>query len=141
MENWQIFVSLCAGFLVIINLADKIGLTNKVKKVDADYKELKKLLDNFTSLSTSVEVLTGLQEKQNQALLALLRNDLYRCFKDNRDIAAWTDDDCRVQTKLHEAYRALNGNGEESIWWDRKVTWKIVSEEELRTLIAEKRKH
>ncbi len=134
METWQLIVSLCAGIITLITFLDKIGVTKSVKKVDSDFKELKGLLEQVSKMGTEVEAITALQEKQTQALLAILRNDLYRCFKDHRDIAAWTDDDCRVQTNIHEAYKALGGNGEEAIWWEKKKTWKIMTEDELEEL-------
>ena len=116
METWQYIVTLCAGIITLITFFDKIGVTKSVKKVDADFKELKGLIEQVSKTGGEVEAITALQEKQTQALLSILRNDLYRCFKDHRDIAAWTDDDCRVQTNIHEAYKALGGNGEEAIW-------------------------
>ncbi|MGL5255382.1 MAG: hypothetical protein ACRC9L_10410 [Brevinema sp.] len=135
METWQIIISVCAGTITILTLFDKIGLTKTFKKVDKNLKDLDDLPNQLISLIKDLESLTGLQKIQNQALLAILRNDLYRCFKDHRDLGVWTDDDCRVQTKLHEAYHALGGNGEETIWWEKKKRWKIVSEEELKQLI------
>jgi hypothetical protein len=134
METWQYIVTLCAGIITLITFFDKIGVTKSVKKVDADFKELKGLIEQVSKTGAEVAAITALQEKQAQALLAILRNDLYRCFKDHRDIAAWTDDDCRVQTNIHEAYKALGGNGEEAIWWEKKKTWKIISEDELEDL-------
>ena len=134
METWQYIVTLCAGIITFITFFDKIGVTKSVKKVDADFKELKGLIEQVSKTGAEVEAITALQEKQTQALLSILRNDLYRCFKDHRDIAAWTDDDCRVQTNIHEAYTALGGNGEEAIWWEKKKTWKIISEDELEDL-------
>ena len=134
METWQYIVTLCAGIITFITFFDKIGVTKSVKKVDADFKELKGLIEQVSKTGAEVEAITALQEKQTQALLSILRNDLYRCFKDHRDIAAWTDDDCRVQTNIHEAYKALGGNGEEAIWWEKKKTWKIISEDELEDL-------
>ena len=134
METWQYIVTLCAGIITFITFFDKIGVTKSVKKVDADFKELKGLIEQVSKTGAEVEAITALQEKQTQALLSILRNDLYRCFKDHRDIAAWTDDDCRVQTNIHEAYKALGGNGEEAIWWEKKKTWKIISEDELEAL-------
>ena len=134
METWQYIVTLCAGIITFITFFDKIGVTKSVKKVDADFKELKGLIEQVSKTGAEVEAITALQEKQTQALLSILRNDLYRCFKDHRDIAAWTDDDCRVQTNINEAYKALGGNGEEAIWWEKKKTWKIISEDELEDL-------
>lgn len=69
------------------------------------------------------------------ALRSLIRNELFLSFKENREIEAWTDDECRVQTKLHETYLKLNGNGEEALWWKNKESWKIVSQEEYDDLV------
>jgi hypothetical protein len=138
METWQLIISICAGLITIMTFFDKVGLTKSVKKVDSDFKELKELPEQINNLSAEIEGMGNLQKIQNQALLAILRNDLYRCFKDHRDLGAWTDDDCQVQTKIHEAYKALGGNGEEAIWWEKKKSWKIYSEDEMQELI---RKH
>lgn len=138
METWQLIISVCAGLITIMTFLDKVGLTKSVKKVDSDFKELKGLPEQINNLSAEIEGMGNFQKIQNQALLAILRNGLYRCFKDHRDLDAWTDDDCQVQTKLHEAYKALGGNGEEAIWWEKKKTWKIYSEDEMQELI---RKH
>lgn len=138
METWQLIVSVCAGLITIMTFFDKVGLTKSVKKADSDFKELKGLPEQINNLSAEIEGMGNLQKIQNQALLAILRNDLYRCFKDHRDLGAWTDDDCQVQTKIHEAYKALGGNGEEAIWWEKKKSWKIYSEDEMQELI---RKH
>lgn len=138
METWQLIISVCAGLITIMTFFDKVGLTKSVKKVDSDFKELKGLPEQINNLSAEIEGMGNLQKIQNQALLAILRNDLYRCFKDHRDFGAWTDDDCQVQTKIHEAYKALGGNGEEAIWWEKKKSWKIYSEDEMQELI---RKH
>jgi hypothetical protein len=120
---------------------DKVGLTKSVKKADSDFKELKGLPEQINNLSAEIEGMGNLQKIQNQALLAILRNDLYRCFKDHRDLGAWTDDDCQVQTKIHEAYKALGGNGEEAIWWEKKKSWKIYSEDEMQELIRKHNNH
>jgi hypothetical protein len=40
---------------------------------------------------------------------------------------------------MHEAYKALNGNGEEKIWWDKKQKWAIVSDEDYHELINAKK--
>jgi len=137
METWQLIISVCAGLITIMTFFDKVGLTKSVKKVDSEFKELKGLPEQIKNLSTEIEGMNNLQKIQNQALLAILRNDLYRCFKDHRDLGAWTDDDCQVQTKMHEAYKALGGNGEEAIWWEKKKSWKIYSEDEMQELICE----
>ena len=141
METWQLIISVCAGLITIMTFFDKVGLTKSVKKVDSDFKELKGLPEQINNLSAEIEGMGNLQKIQNQALLAILRNDLYRCFKDHRDLGAWTDDDCQVQTKIHEAYKALGGNGEEAIWWEKKKSWKIYSEDEMQELIRKHNNH
>lgn len=141
METWQLIISICAGLITIMTFFDKVGLTKSVKKVDSDFKELKGLPEQINNLSAEIEGMDNLQKIQNQALLAILRNDLYRCFKDHRDLGAWTDDDCQVQTKIHEAYKALGGNGEEAIWWEKKKSWKIYSEDEMQELIRKHNNH
>ncbi len=141
METWQLIISVCAGLITIMTFFDKVGLTKSVKKVDSDFKELKGLPEQINNLSAEIEGMGNLQKIQNQALLAILRNDLYRCFKDHRDLGAWTDDDCQVQTKIHEAYKALGGNGEEAIWWEKKKSWKIYSEDEMQELIRKRNNH
>lgn len=141
METWQLIISICAGLITIMTFFDKVGLTKSVKKVDSDFKELKGLPEQINNLSAEIEGMGNLQKIQNQALLAILRNDLYRCFKDHRDLGAWTDDDCQVQTKIHEAYKALGGNGEEAIWWEKKKSWKIYSEDEMQELIRKHNNH
>lgn len=135
MEVWQLIVSICAGIITIITVFDKIGVTGGLKKLDREFSELKKLTVHITSINTNQQEFSELQKDQNNALLAILRNDLYQSFKSHRHLEVWTDDECTVQTKLHQAYRALHGNGEEELWWDRKKTWKIVSDEEYRELI------
>ena len=99
METWQLIISICAGLITIMTFFDKVGLTKSVKKVDSDFKELKGLPEQINNLSAEIEGMGNLQKIQNQALLAILRNDLYRCFKDYRDLGAWTDDDCQVQQR------------------------------------------
>lgn len=141
METWQLIISICAGLITIMTFFDKVGLTKSVKKVDSDFKELKGLPEQINNLSAEIEGMGNLQKIQNQALLAILRNDLYRCFKDHRDLGTWTDDDCQVQTKIHEAYKALGGNGEEAIWWEKKKSWKIYSEDEMQELIRKHNNH
>lgn len=114
METWQIIVSTCAGIITLLNLSDRIGITKKVRNTEDTFKN------------------------QNLALLAILRNDLYQCFKQHREFGAWTDDECGVQTKMHDAYKSLGGNGEEKLWWDKKQTWAIVSDEEYHELVQTK---
>lgn len=135
METWQLFVSICAGVVTIATLFEKLGVTSKLKRVDVDFNELKKLNYQFADIIQKQEEFGELQKDQNTALLAILRSDLYQSFKEHRDIGAWTDDEANVQTKLHTAYRNLHGNGEEELWWDKKKAWKIVSNEEYQELL------
>jgi hypothetical protein len=136
MDTWQIVVASAAGFVTLFTLFEKLGVTNKLKKVDTDFNEMRKMLANLHEINKSQQDLLCLQRDQNNALLALLRNDLYQSFKIHRDLGVWTDDEANVQTKLHAAYRALNGNGEEELWWEKKKTWRIVSNEEYRELVS-----
>ena len=140
METWQVIISICAGAITIMTFFEKLGIPKSLKKVDNDLTEFKKMPSQMTSVMHDVATMNSLQRIQNTALLAILRNALYQCFKDNRDIAAWTDDEASVQTKLHEVYKALHGNGEEDIWWEKKKTWKIVSCEEYKELISTQNK-
>ncbi|NLE05474.1 MAG: hypothetical protein GX638_11835 [Crenarchaeota archaeon] len=126
--------------MTFFNLFEKLGLIKFFRQVNCDFKELKKLPDQLSDLQNTVSSIQEFQQIQNSALLAIIRNDLYQCFKNNRDVCAWTDDDFGVQTKLHEAYKGLHGNGEEGIWWDKKKDWKIVSADELDDLIRESHK-
>lgn len=135
MEHWQIFVSFCAGLVTVITLIDKIGLTKKVKYHNDTFSKLVEILPKVIILNNEFEKMSALQGNQNQALLAILRNELYRCFKENREFGAWTDSECEVQTKIHEAYKSLKGNGTEQIWWEKKQLWRIVSDEEFHDLI------
>ena len=132
MENWQIFVSVCTGIIAFISVLDKLGVLATVKRAESSYNELQALIKQSGDLSESVRLITETQDKQNKALLAILRNHLYRSFRDNRRSESWSDDECRVQTLLHGAYVDLDGNGEEAIWWSQKLTWKVLSEEEIR---------
>ncbi len=134
MEIWQAIISICAGIITLVTVLEKLGIIHRVKKVDKEFTELKCLPAQVAGIQKTIADLSDLQKDQNNALLAILRNSLYQSFKDNREIAAWTDDEAFVQTKLHIAYHDLNGNGEEEIWWDKKKTWKIVSNEEYRRL-------
>lgn len=135
MEIWQLIVSICAGIITIITLLDKLGLLRAVKRVNTDLSDLKKLSEQTLSIQQNLIGISNLQAIQSRALLALLRNDLYQCFKMNRDLGAWTDDEANVQNKLHDVYKDLNGNGEESIWWEKKKDWQIVSNEEYKELL------
>lgn len=136
MDTWQVIIGTCAGFITILTVFDKLGITNKLKRADTDLNEVRKIVKNIAELTTQQQELINLQKDQNNALLALLRNDLYQSFKINRDLGAWTDDEANVQTKLHIAYRALHGNGEEELWWEKKKTWRIVSNEEYNELVS-----
>lgn len=140
MEAWQVIISFCAGCVTFLTLLEKIGGNKSFKKINTGLAELEKVPGALSSLHTDVTAINTLQLTQSKALLAILRNDLYRCFKDNRDIGAWTDEDARVQITLHEVYKALHGNGEEEIWWEKKKTWRIVSEAEYKELVAEYRR-
>lgn len=135
METWQVVIASCAGFVTILTLFEKIGWTSKVKKADADFNQMRKMLNTIDTMNNLQQEFLALQKDQNAALLAILRNELYQSFKINRELEAWTDDECSVQTKLHEAYKALHGNGEESIWWEKKKSWKIVSNEEYKEIL------
>ena len=135
MEIYQWVVTICAGVVTILTLFDKLGLTARFKKVDADFTEMRKMIITIEEVSSLQQELIGLQKDQNNALLAVLRNELYQSFKTNRDVQVWTDDELFVQTKLHQAYKALHGNGEEEIWWEKKKQWRIVSNEEYREII------
>lgn len=135
MEFYEIFITACAGLVTLLTLFDKLGWTAKVKKADADFTEMRKMIVSISEIKEIQEEFIILQRDQNNALLAVLRNELYQSFKLNRDIEAWTDDECFVQTKLHQAYKALKGNGEEEIWWEKKKTWRIVSNEEYKELL------
>ena len=106
--------------------------------MDNEFNEMRKLLSTIPDINATQKEFVTLQEGQNNALLALLRNELYQSFRLNRDLGVWTDDECFVQTKLHQAYKSLNGNGEEEIWWDKKKTWRIVSNTEYRELMLKK---
>ena len=140
MELWQTIVSICAGIITIVTVLEKLGINKRVSKIDNEFNSLKKLPDQVKGIQDELKNLGNLQINQNNALLAMLRNTLYQSFKDNRDISAWTDDECSVQTKMHNAYQMLHGNNEEEIWWERKKTWKIVSNEEYDKLKKECRK-
>jgi len=140
MELWQTIVSICAGIITIVTVLEKLGISKRVSKIDNEFNSLKKLPDQVKGIQDELRNLGNLQINQNNALLAMLRNTLYQSFKDNRDLSAWTDDECSVQTKIHDAYKTLHGNGEEDIWWERKKTWQIVSNEEYEKLRQEYQK-
>ena len=141
MDTWQIIVSTCAGLLTILTVSDKLGITGKLKKADMGINEVEKIIKNITEISNQQQQLVNLQKDQNGALLAILRNELYRSFRMNRELGVWTDDESFVQTKLHEAYKNLHGNGEEEIWWEKKKNWNIVTNDEYEELMRNKKKH
>ena len=141
MATWEIIVTTCAGLITILTVSDKLGITGKLKKADTGLNEIEKILKNITDFSTQQHQLVSLQKDQNGALLAILRNELYRSFRMNRELGAWTDDESFVQTKLHEAYKNLHGNGEEEIWWEKKKNWTIVTHDEYDELMRNKKKH
>lgn len=134
METYQIVVTVCAGIITMLTLMEKLGLTARVKKIDAEFTEMKALFTTIHDISKLQQDFLKLQEDQNNALLAILRNELYQSFRINREHEVWTDDECFVQTKLHQAYKILHGNGEEEIWWEKKKTWRIVSNDEYKEL-------
>lgn len=136
MNTWQVIIGTCAGMVTILTVLEKLGITNRLKRADTDLNEIKKIVKNISELTTQQQELINLQKDQNNALLALLRNNLYQSFKINRDLGVWTDDEANVQTKLHIAYRALHGNGEEELWWEKKKSWRIVSNEEYNELVS-----
>lgn len=140
MELWQTIVSICAGIITIVTVLEKLGILKRFSKVDQEFNSLKQLPGHVKNIQEELKNLGNLQTDQNNALLAMLRNTLYQSFKDNRDIGAWTDDECSVQTKIHNAYKTLRGNGEEEIWWEKKKSWRIVSNEEYENLHQEYQK-
>lgn len=135
MSTWQLVISICAGVITILTVLEKLGVTNRLKTVDKEFNELKKLNIYISDINKNQQEFGELQKDQNAALLAILRNDLYQSFKVHRDLGVWTDDEASVQTKLHSAYRSLHGNGEEEIWWEKKRSWRIVSNEEYKEII------
>lgn len=140
MELWQTIISICAGIITIVTVLEKLGILKRFSKVDQEFNSLKQLPGHVKNIQEELKNLGSLQTDQNNALLAMLRNTLYQSFKDNRDLSAWTDDECSVQTKIHDAYKTLHRNGEEEIWWERKKTWQIVSNEEYDKLHQEYQK-
>ena len=101
--------------------------------------EVEKIIKNITEFNNQQQQLVNLQKDQNGALLAILRNELYQSFRMNRELGIWTDDESFVQTKLHEAYKNLHGNGEEEIWWEKKKNWNIVTNDEYEELMCNKK--
>ena len=139
MDTWQIIVSTCAGLVTILTVSDKLGITGKLKKADTGLNEIEKIVKNITEFNNQQQQLVILQKDQNGALLAILRNELYQSFRLNRELGVWTDDESFVQTKLHEAYKILHGNGEEEIWWEKKKNWNIVTNDEYEELMNTKK--
>ena len=139
MDTWQIIVSTCAGLITILTVSDKLGITGKLKKADTGLNEIEKIVKNITEFNDQQQHLATLQKDQNAALLAILRNELYQSFRMNRELGIWTDDESFVQTKLHEAYKILHGNGEEEIWWEKKKNWNIVTNDEYEELMRNKK--
>lgn len=145
MELWQTFICICAGVVTLFTLVEKLRGTASFKKLDKALKDLQIISGEFTNFKKDMDELKNelatsndMQILQKDALLALLRNDLYRCFRDNRNIGAWTDDDFQVQTTLHVVYRALKNDDrqdEEEIWWARKLKWKIVTDSEYQRMV------
>ena len=140
MNTYQVVVTVCAGIITIFTLLEKLGLTARIKKIDSDFDEMRMMSKHIANINEFQKEFMVLQEGQNNALLAILRNELYQSFRHNRDIGVWTDEECFVQTKLHQAYKSLNGNGEEEIWWEKKKTWRIVSSTEYNELLSKSSK-
>lgn len=140
MNTYQVVVTVCAGIITIFTLLEKLGLTARIKKIDSDFDEMRMMSKHISNINEFQKEFMALQEGQNNALLAILRNELYQSFRHNRDIGVWTDDECFVQTKLHQAYKSLKGNGEEEIWWEKKKTWRIVSSTEYNELLSKTNK-
>lgn len=135
MTSWKLILGICAGVVTILTALEKLGITNRLRKADIELTELRKLISHVSDIRANQQEFGELQKDQNNALLAILRNDLYQSFKVHRELGVWTDDEANVQTKLHCAYRALHGNGEEELWWEKKKTWRIVSTEEYKEII------
>jgi hypothetical protein len=138
MATWQLIVSICAGIITVITILEKLGITGGIKKIEREFKELQKQGVHLVEININQQKFSELQKDQNNALLAILRNELFQSFRNNRELKVWTDDECSVQTKMHLAYRALHGNGEEEIWWNKKLQWTIVSAEKYRELLDAK---
>lgn len=137
IETWEIIISIAAGLITIITLIDKFGiLGQKVKKLDNYLETIEGLPKKMDDLKEQVGGVGEANIVITRALRGIIKNELYRSFKEHREIGAWTDDECRVQTSLHDIYQALGGNGEETIWWQKKSNWKIVSEDEYDRLYA-----
>ena len=135
MDPWQIIISIAAGIITLATLFEKLGnVLKKAKRADDSMDELHKLPVKIEAISCELKETNRVNALMSEAIKSILRNELYICFKEHRDIGACTDDEFRVQTALHDAYHRLGGNSEESVWWDKKVKWNIVSEEEFERL-------
>ena len=138
MTVWQTFVTICAGIITIVTVLEKLGILGKLKSTTTDFDRMKEVIIMVNDIQKSLDDISKNQLYQQEALIALIRNELYRSFKENRNIEAWTDDEANVQTKLHKIYNMMGGNGEEGIWWAKKQEWKIVTPEEYRKLLNNK---
>ena len=153
MDLWQLIITIAAGIITISTLFEKIGngiakakktddYVDKIKELPGQMEELKTMYgdrlkalpDQMEELKTAIAKSNSTNDVMAQALLGIIRNELYICFKEHREIGACTDDEFRVQTALHDAYKRLGGNGEEAVWWEKKRNWKIVSEDEFERL-------
>jgi biopolymer transport protein ExbB/TolQ len=138
MEPWQIIVTAAAGIITILTLFEKIGkIIKDAKRADDSMDEVRKLPKKIEEINRQLQESSNSQALMAEALKGIIRNELYMCFKEHRDIGACTDDEFRVQTALHETYKRLGGNGEEAVWWEKKTRWRIVSEEEFERLYLE----
>jgi biopolymer transport protein ExbB/TolQ len=138
MEPWQIIVTAAAGIITILTLFEKIGkIIKDAKRADDSMDEVRKLPKKIEEINRQLQDSSNSQALMAEALKGIIRNELYMCFKEHRDIGACTDDEFRVQTALHETYKRLGGNGEEAVWWEKKTRWRIVSEEEFERLYLE----
>ena len=81
MEVYQLVVAASAGIITIITLLEKLGLTARVKKIDNEFNEMRKMLSTIPKINETQKEFVALQEGQNNALLALLRNELYQSFR------------------------------------------------------------
>lgn len=135
MELWQIIISIAAGLITLSTFIEKIGkAVQNVKKADNYMDEVRSLPGKIEALTYQFAETNRISGLMSEALKSILRNELYICFKDHREIGACTDDEFRVQTALHHAYTRLGGNGEEAVWWEKKIQWKIVTDDEFERL-------
>ena len=100
MEYFSIAVAIISGLVIFASALEKFGITGQLKRIENDRRDVQALIDKVSVLSITVERFSTTQELQGRALQAMLKNHLYRSFKENRKIGAWTDDECRVQTSL-----------------------------------------